>query len=250
MIYLAAAIWINVIVLMAWGIDYLWTRMVKPRYFNAALLPGTMVATLGRIVGLLITGAKVNNTALMSDDDQGAPQTDLQYEPKIPFFGPMLVGFIPLVAIGTAIYLLVMYLYEPLAQQLPVEKISAELPVSGAAFWDQLRHLIDLTEATYITLIKADYDNWQVCAAIYLMICLAIRSAPYRGNERGHFGAIATTAAIVALAGTVTTRPAELIEQSWPILVVTVGWLSLLLMGSLVARGIVAIVRGLAKGGG
>lgn len=249
MIYLSAAIWISLIVLMAWGIDRLWTRMIKPRYFNAALLPGTMVVTLGRIVGLLITGAKVNNTALMGDDDQGAPQTDLQYEPKIPVFGPMLVGFIPLVAIGTAIYLLVMYLYEPLAQKLPIDKISNQLPSTAAAFWDQLRHLIDLTEATYLTLVEADFDNWRVCAAIYLMICLAIRVAPFRGNERGHFGAIATTAAIVALVGTVTTRPAEVIEQSWPILVVTAGWLSLMLMGSLIIRGIVEIVRGLARGG-
>ncbi|MCA9254247.1 MAG: hypothetical protein KDA33_01360 [Phycisphaerales bacterium] len=249
MLFLSASIWVLMIVVLAWAVDYQWSRMIKPRYVNIALLPGTLVATLGRIVGLLITGAKVNNTALMGDDERGAPLTDAGFEPKIPVFGPVLIGFLPLVACGTAIYLVVNHLGDPIAQKVPIEKVAAETPASLGAFWSQSRSLIDLAEGTCDAIRTADFDRWQTWAFAYLLMCLAVRSAPFPGNVKGHFAAILATGGAVWLAGTLSPAPGKLIEQSWPVLGVTLGWLLLLLIISLIARGVFEIVRGLARAG-
>ncbi|MCB9852621.1 MAG: hypothetical protein H6819_05960 [Phycisphaerales bacterium] len=249
MLFLSASIWVLMIVVLAWAVDYQWSRMLKPRYVNIALLPGTLVATLGRIIGLLITGAKVNNTALMGDDERGAPLSDAAYEPKIPVFGPVLIGFLPLVACGTAIYLVVNHLGEPIAQKVPIEKIAAETPDSLGAFWSQSRSLIDLAEGTCNAIRTADYDRWQTWAFVYLLMCLAVRSAPFPGNVKGHFVAILAAGGIVWLMGTISPAPGLLIEQSWPVLAVTIGWLLLLLIISLIARGVFEIVKGLARAG-
>lgn len=249
MLFLSASIWVLMIVALAWAVDYQWSRMIKPRYVNIALLPGTLVATLGRIVGLLITGAKVNNTALMGDDDRGAPLTDAAYEPKIPVFGPVLIGFLPLLACGTAIYLVVNLLGEPIAQKVPVEKIAAETPSTLDAFWSQSRSLIDLAEATCNAIRMADYDRWQTWAFVYLLMCLAVRSAPFPGNVKGHFAAIVAAGGIIWLTSTLSPAPGAIVEQSWPVLAVTLGWLLLLLFVSLIARGAFEIARGLARGG-
>ncbi len=250
MLFLSASIWVLIIVVLAWAVDYQWSRMLKPRYVNIALLPGTLVATLGRVVGLLITGAKINNTALMGDDDRGAPLSDAGYEPKIPVFGPMLIGFLPLLACGTAIYLVVNLLGDPIAQKVPVEKIAAETPQSLEAFWSQSRSLIDLAEATSQAIRSADYDRWETWAFAYLLICLTVRAAPFPGNVKGHFAAILTAGGLVWLASTLSPAPGAMIEQSWPVLAVTIGWLLLLLIVSLVARGAFEIAKGLARGGG
>ncbi len=249
MIFLATSIWVFVIVLLAWGIDHHWSRMFKPRYVNLALLPGTLVATLGRVVGLLITGAKVNNTALMGDDERGAPLTDAEYEPKVPFFGPIIVGFMPLVACGTAIYLLVAYLGAPVTQKVPIDKVAAAAPDSLSDFWQQARSLVDLSEATCTAILEADYNRWETWAFIYLLMCLAVRAAPFPGNVKGHLCAVVATGGIVWLIGTLTPQPAAFIEHSWPVLAVTVGSLLLLMIVSLVARGAYEAVMGLARGG-
>lgn len=249
MLFLSASIWLLMIVGLAWAVDYQWSRMFKARYVNIALLPGTLVATLGRIVGLLITGAKINNTALMGDDDRGAPLSDAAYEPKIPVFGPVLIGFLPLLACGTAIYLVVNLLGAPIAQKVPIDKIAAQAPSSLAAFWAQTRSLIDLAEATCNAIRVADYHRWETWVFVYLLICLTVRAAPFPGNVKGHFAAIAAAGGIVWLMGTLSPAPGAIVEQSWPVLAVTIGWLLLLLLVSLIARGVYEIVKGLARTG-
>ena len=56
MIYFAVTFWLLVAVLTAWGVHQLWSGMLKPRTVNSILLPGTLVAQLGHVLGLLVTG--------------------------------------------------------------------------------------------------------------------------------------------------------------------------------------------------
>ncbi len=88
---------------------------------------------------------------------------------------------------------------------------------------------------------------WQIIAFVYLMICLTVRMAPFPGNAHGHIGAIAAVGCILALVGTISVEATAMVEQAWPLLSLTVGWLMLLLMASLVACGFVSTVRALAK---
>ena len=69
-----------------------------------ALLPGTLVAQLGHVVGLLVTGATVRNNALLGNDSWD-PETTTNPNPRIPIVGPIIIGMLPLLACGTAVLL-------------------------------------------------------------------------------------------------------------------------------------------------
>ena len=77
MLYAALTLWLLVIVFCAWGVHRIWSGLVKPRVVNTILLPGTLVAQLGHVLGLLVTGNPVRNTALMGDDEKGDPKFSL-----------------------------------------------------------------------------------------------------------------------------------------------------------------------------
>ncbi len=250
MIYAAFSLWLVAIVLMAWAVHELWSRITKPKAVNVALLPGTLVAQLGRIVGLLVTGARVTNTSLMGDDEDGAPTTERRYEAKLPVFGPVVVGLLPLLATGMMTYIVLVGLGKPVVtaayqagNPLPPDLILRELPNDPSAFWDQLRNLITLAQGTLDAVLRAELAPWRIAAFAYLMICMTVRMAPFAGNIRGHLGAIAATGIILALVGTLSSTPAQSIEHLWPLLSLTVGWLFLLLIISLIAHGVVATVK-------
>jgi hypothetical protein len=240
MVYAAASVWVMVVMLLAWGVHHLWSTIVKPKSVNTVLLPGTLVAQLGQIVGLLITGGTVNNTALMRGDEKGSPATNPNPQPKIPVIGPVIVALLPMVALGATLYLMIRKLGVPVLEKMPKELISGQLPGSLAAFWEQLRGLITLAEGTLNAVRSAENASWRVAVFIYLMTCLTVRMAPLPGNIRGHIGAIASLGVIAWLAGTVTPGIPEIILQGWPIMTLAVGWLLLLLLLSLVVRGVVS----------
>jgi hypothetical protein len=254
MIYAALSLWLVAIVLMAWAVHGLWSAIVKPKAVNVALLPGTLVTQLGRIVGLLVTGAKVTNTALMGDDEDGAPSTEPRYEARLPVFGPVVVGLLPLIAAGIMTYVVLVGLGEPVVaaayragNPLPPDLVLRELPEDASAFWDQLRNLITLAEGTLDAVLRAEMAPWRIAAFAYLMICMTVRMAPFSGNIRGHLGAIASTGVILALVGTLSPVPAQSIERLWPLVSLTVGWLFLLLIASLIVHGAVTSVRMIAR---
>lgn len=244
MIYAAATFWLTVIVLLAWGVYTLWTALAKPKTVNAVLLPGTLIAQLGRIVGLLITGATVNNTALMKNDEKGGPATDPNPQPRIPVIGPVIVAMLPMLALGGMIYLVVGRLGAAVMAQMPQEHmILQQVPTTLTAFWDQLRSLITLAERTLQAVRTAEIAKWKIAAFVYLMVCLTVRMSPLPGNIRGHIGATVTLGIIAWLAGTMSATLPGAIERGWPLLSLAVGWLILLMMFSLFVRGAVSAAQ-------
>ncbi len=243
MIYATASIWLVVVVLLAWAVHHVWSGITKPKTVNAVLLPGTLIAQLGRILGLLVTGATVNHTALMKDDDSGGPATDADPQPKLPIIGPVLVALLPMVALGALIYLAIAKLGMPVVVKVPQDLIATELPGTLAAFWGQLRGLITLAEGTLNAVQTAETPQWRVILFAYLMICLTVRMAPLPGNFRGHLGAIVTLGVIAWIVGSISAQMPGIIERAWPLLSLTVGWLLLLLMITLVVRGVLTSVR-------
>lgn len=247
MIYATACFWIAVAVLLAWGVNTLWLGMIRPKTVNMLLLPGTLMAMLARIVALLITGATVNDTALVKDGDKGEASFDPGPKPKLPVIGPVLVALLPMAALGGLIYVLGVRLGAPVLMGVPAEKISRQVPRTLTAIWAQLRDLITLSEATLNAVCTAAVDPWKILLFTYLLVCLTVRMAPLPGNVRGHLGAIASAGVIAFLAGTIYPTMPESIARAWPILALTVGWLTLLLLASLVARGVVASAKAIFK---
>jgi len=238
MIYAAATVWLAVMVLLAWGVHCLWSSIAKPRTVNGVLLPGTLIAQLGQIVGLLITGGTVNTSGATRGEDKGSPAGDSGPQPKIPIIGPVIVALLPMAALGAALYVVMMKLGVPVLARMPKDPIPMELPATMSAFWDQLRGVISLAEATLNAVRSPENTNWHVAVFVYLMICLTVRMAPLPGNARGHIGAVVVLGAVAWLTGTVTPGIPEIILGAWPILSLAVGSLLLLLMISLIARGV------------
>src|SRR5262245_33597867 len=113
MLYAALTFWLLLIVFTSWGVRNLWSGMVQPKIFNSVLLPGTLIGLRGHVLGLLGTGATIQETTLFKDDDTGEPETTSNPKPKIPILGHVIIGLLPLLACGAGVFLTAKFLGGP-----------------------------------------------------------------------------------------------------------------------------------------
>ncbi len=246
MLYAAMTFWILVVVLSAWGVHQLWSGLVKPRVVNTILLPGTLVAQLGHVLGLLVTGGTVNNTTLYKDDETGAPEQTQDPKPRIPIVGPVIIGMLPILACATAIYFVAYYLGGSVIREMNQQMVPHALPATLPQFWEMLRGAITLAETTLAAALHSDWGNWHVCLFLYLLVCLTVRMAPFPGNLRGAMGAIVVLGIIAYVVGKLASATSESVQGGWAILSLSVGTVLVLLIFSLVVRGGVGLCKLLA----
>lgn len=248
MLYAAAAFWILFAMLIAWAVDRIWGSMADPKTLRALLFPGTAIVQIGQLLGFLITGANVaKSSASGGKNGAGGKSGVFDWEPKMPIIGPIVVAFLPLVLLSLVICLVAVHLGTPVLTLLPAETVSADLPQTLSGFWEQVRGLVSLCEGTLEALRTAELEGWKRLLFAYLMACLTVRLAPLPGNLRGHLGAVAVAGTTAALAGTVAPPLPGLIQSAWPLLALAVGWLLILLLGSLLLRGMVSSARLILK---
>ena len=245
MVYASVCLWVLVIVLLAWGVQTIWAGMTRPKTLNVALLPGTIAASLGRIIALLITGATFPDAQKGGSGATGS--VELGPQPRMRVAGPIIVAAIPMTILAALIYVLIVRLGAPVVSQIPQNQIARDLPLNMPAFWEQLRALVTLCEKTLDAVRNTEVATWQRAAFVYLMICLTVRLAPFPGNLKGHVLAVVLLCIAAVLAGTLTPRLEELISASWPLLCLTVGWLLLLLLASLIAKAFISSARTVIK---
>lgn len=248
MLYAAMTFWLLVAVAAAWGVQQLWTGMVRPRVFNVVLLPGTLAAQLGHILGLLLTGGKVTNTSLISDDETGNPETTSDAKPRIPVVGPIVIGLLPLVACAAGIYFAAWYLGRPMAERVTSDVVGPSLPLTVAGCWDLLRGLVTVSENTVNAVLESNLGSWRTWLFLYLLTCLSVRMAPLPGNVRGSIGAILILGVVGALAASLFDVPDPRLQTGWAIIRLTVGTLLALLIISSLIRGTVAVVQAIRGG--
>lgn len=243
MVYAAFTFWLLVIVLTAWGVHRLWSGMVKPKVLNTVLLPGTLVAQIGHVLGLLVTGATVTNTTLYKNDESGNPETTTNPDPKIPVIGPVVIGLFPLLSCGTAIFFVAREWGQPIIANLAASPVRPVLPTTMAGMWQLLRDQITLVESMVTAMSAADLKGWQTWLFLYLLGCLSVRIAPFPGNLRGALGAILVlgigAATITSLFGVADPR----VQNAWAVLNLTVATLLFLLLTSLLVRGSVGLFQ-------
>ena len=247
MLYAALTFWLLVIVFCAWAVHWLWSQLVKPRIVNTVLLPGTLVAQLGHVFGLLITGNSVSNTKLMGDDEAGEPTSDTPEKHRIPILGSVLVGLLPLVACAAGLIWAASTLGRGILMTDAAIELPQSLPLSLAAFWQLLRNIIDSTENVLNTIIHSDLRNWTNLLFIYLAICLTVRMTPFEGNRRGAIGAILLAGVVIGVLATLIAPVNDVVLSSWPVLSFAVAMLLFLLLFSLLVTGIVGLFRIMAK---
>ena len=243
MIYVAASLWVLVIILLAWGVDRIWKSLAKPQTIRVFLWPGAMLAQIGRVLALLITGAKV----IKAPPESGEQGPTADWAPKMPVIGPMVVALVPMTMITCVLYFVGVRLGYAVVEKVPTSAVSTVPPLTLAALWDQLRALLTLSQGTLDALRNADLQPWKLLLFTYLMICFTIRLAPSPGNIRGHVGAIVVIGVAAGLAGTVLTELPNVIQSAWPLLALALGWLLLMLMGSLILRAAVSSAKVILK---
>ena len=251
MLYAALTFWLLVIVFSAWGVHWLWSEMVKPRIVNGVLLPGTLVAQLGHVLGLLITGNPVRNTSLMGQDERGEPETDTPSEQRVPVIGPIVIGLLPLLACATCLYLVAEWLGGGMLIVRDAESgpggLPQTLPTTIAGCWQLLRDGITAAENMLNAIRASDLTSWANVLFVYLAVCLTVRMTPMEGNRRGAIGAILLAGAVIGLLSSGFEAVRNAVESSWQILGFAVGMLLFLLLVSLLISGIVGLVRIFAK---
>lgn len=247
MLYAALTFWLFVIIFAAWGVHTLLSRLIKPRIVNSLLLPGTLAAQLGHVLGLLITGNEVHSTRLMGDDEKGDPQSETPTEHKIPVFGSILVGLLPLVACAGCLYLVSALWGQPVLRHGEPADVLQSLPTSLGQFWDLLRDAIDAMERMLNAILHSDLGEWTTLLFLYLAMCLTVRMAPFAGHQRGAIVAILLAGIVIGLIGTFVPATEKLVESSWPVLSFAVAMLLFLLMVSLVLTGVVGLFKVLSK---
>lgn len=247
MLYAALTFWLLVIVFSAWAVHWLWSRMIKPRAVNTVLLPGTLIAQLGHVLGLLITGNSVSNTKLMGDDEKGEPTSDSPDKQRIPVIGPVIIGLLPLVTCAACLYLAASTFGRSVLVQEAAPDLPQALPLTLAGFWELLRTSITVTENMLDSILGSSLTNWANILFLYLAVCLTVRMTPFEGNRRGAIGAILLSGLVIAIIASFASPVHNAILTSWPIVNFAVGMLLFLLIISLLISGVVGLIRILAR---
>ena len=242
-LYLALTFWLMVIVLAAWGVERLWSGMVRPKILNTLLLPGTLVAQIGHVLGLLVTGATINNTTLIKDDESGAPETTPDPHPRLPVIGPIIIGLLPLTACAAAIYAATRHLGGQIVRNMSFTAVGPTLPTTMAGMWQLLRDQVSLVESWVGAVAAADFADWKAGVFVYVVICLAVRIAPFPGNLRGSLAAIFLLGMAMAAITSLFDLADPRVQSGWAVLNLTVATLLFLLMISLLIRGSVGLVQ-------
>lgn len=245
-LYAALTLWLLVIMFSAWGVHRLWSALVKPRVVNSVLLPGTLVAQLGHVLGLLLSGNSVKNTKLMGDDEKGDPKSDTPEQQRLPILGPILVGLLPLAACAAGLYIAARLWGGGVIGRDPAQttlRVPQGLPTTLPGVWELLRGSITLMENMLNTILHSDLPNWPTVLFLYLAVCLTVRMAPFENNRRGAIGAIFLAAIVIAVLAALIPAAHDVVLSSWPILSFSVGMLLFLLLVSLLVSGVVGFVR-------
>ena len=263
MIYAALTLWLLGILAMGFGIHRLWSAMLRAQWVNWALLPGTIVSEMAYIFGCLIMGGEIRRAKLLdlpggktagprggksSSSSDGEPATEAA--PRWKVAGPLVASLLSLAACMAGILIAHSLLGGPVIREfitgeghLSSAGLPRALPTSWTDFWSQAEWQVALLHRMAETCGQVDWFNWRVPLFVYLSLCLSIRLAPVGRPVRPTLAAAVAIAAVIAVAGLLSTRFDGLTSDVWPLVTYVWSSLLLLLVGSLVARGLVGLVR-------
>lgn len=252
-VYVEFVIWLLLIVFCGIGVYRLWAQVLRPAWLGWVLLPATLVSEMAYIFGCLITGGEIRRAKLLSSfekSDPGEPTT--QAAPRWKVFGPITAALVAILACGAAIGLADRLLGEPVMREFRFASAladPADQPAALAswdALWARMENQLRLLRRTCETFARLDWLDWRVWLFVYLAMCLSVRLAPVRRDLRATLAAAVILAVMIVLIGAVTTRFDQILQAARPILTYVWGNLLLLLAVSLLARGLIALVRVLA----
>lgn len=250
MVYVEFVIWLLLIVCCGVGVYRLWTQMVRPAWVGWLLLPATLVSEMGYIFGCLITGGEVRRAKLLpAGKEGGSGEPTAEAAPRWKRIGPVVAALVAILACGGAIALADWLLGEPVMSQFdfagrladPAEQSAG--PGLWQAFWQRMDNQVRLLRGMCEALVRLDWLDWRVPLFVYLSVCLSVRLTPVRRELRATLAAAGVLAVGIVLVGAASTRFGQILGLVRPILTYVWGILLLLLVGSLVVRGLLGLLR-------
>ena len=243
MFYAATIFWLLILIFAAYGTYQLWAGLIKPPVLNLMLLPGTLAAQSGRMVGMLISGGTIQNVSLISEPRSSNAPTSKSSKPKIPIAGAVLIALLPLLACGFSLYVVVATIGADVLVAPETTVSQDTLPMTFNSMWEVLRNSINVAEQVTATILASDFRNWQTWLFVYLIVSLMVRLAPMPGMQRGTIGAVLLIGLVLGLIGQFAHTAEEMLQNFWSLLNFSVGSLLCLLLVSLMVRGGVGLFR-------
>jgi len=257
-IYAAFATWLILALFLGYGIGWLLAGLVRPKWLNWALLPGTIVSEMAYIFGCLVTGGEVRHARLMDAGDaagngrKGAP-SGTQAGGGLKLVSPLVASLLSIAACGAGILAAHSLLGKPVIREfllsgapLQMPDLPRDLPTTYDGLWYRLSVQVQLLRGMCDTWGRLKWLDWRVPLFVYLSLCLAVRLAPPRRPVRPHLAAAAAVAGVIALIGAMSERFTTLVADLWPLLTYVWSLLLFVLVAALLVRGAVALVRVLA----
>ena len=257
MTYVALTFWLFLILLTGIGVYRMLGSVGKSRWVDWALLPGTLVSEMAYILGCLITGGEVRRARLVPPAKAGpqAAAPGAEAAPRLKVIGPIVAALVAIVVCMAAIVVLHALLGGPILTQfsapslLPpaaAPELPRSVPTSWGGAWEALHGQLHLLRRMAETWGRADWLDWRVGLFVYLALCLAIRLAPVSRPVRPTLAAAVVISVVIALAGLVSTWFHDLVSKVWPLLTYVWTSLLLLLLLTLLVRGIIRLATLLA----
>ena len=254
MLYLALTFWLMIALLEAYGAFKLVEGLVRPRWINLVLLPGTVVSEMAHFLAALLTGAAVRDAKLVSDESIG--ESPAPSASGIPVLSPLLLALLPILSALVILFVLFKHFDATIVQNFALANCGTDLDLKQLAqgldwrlgSWFQAgRDLITLVERLIGVLPFSDITHtWKSWLFIYLTACLAVRMVPLRGNLRSGMASVALIGGLAAGLGWLLPSMADSLRTVWPLLGYTIALLTLLLGFALLVRGVVALAFVLA----
>ena len=258
MFYLALTFWLMIALLQAFAVYRLWQGIVRPRWINVVLLPGTIVAETAHFLAALLTGAPVRQAKLVSDDPigeaigGGSGGGGGGKEGKgVPVLSPLLLGLFPLLAGIIVIYLLYAYFDGAAVERIArhSQELSQRLDkvTPQPAEWPFyiIQQQLTLARELLNSLMRGA-ATWKLWLFAYLAMCLSVRMVPLRGNLRGGMAAVVLIGGLAAGLGYLFPSIDQGLHEQWKLVAYVIAQLTLLLAVTLAVRAIVALVFVLA----
>ncbi|MCL2701317.1 MAG: hypothetical protein FWE88_06450 [Phycisphaerae bacterium] len=250
-IYVWFILWMLLMLAMAAGVYALLARLISPTVVQWMLLPGTIVSEVACMVGTLITGGGIRRGAGGGGEGgEAAPAGG-----KLKALGAVVSPMLSIAAVVAVLLTAWTLLDKPVIKDfvgIGIPKIALAQSGPGSVdaawdtLWDQAHNQVTLVHRLTKTLASADWRDWRVPLFVVLTLCLAIRIWPARRPIRPTLIAVGFLAGAIAATGAIWPRFASLMEDLWPVLTYVWTTLLLALILTLLATGVVAMVRALS----
>jgi hypothetical protein len=262
LIYVAFTVWLFAILFAGIGVYRLWAQLSRPLWVNWLLLPGTFVSEMCYIFGTLITGGEIRRVQLMPAGKSGRGASDgepvTEDAPRLKVVGPAVASLTAVIGSLAALVALYSLLETPAIRQFVISSdlwipwgkkgLPRRLPETWDQFWQLVKFQFDLVKGMLESWRELDWLDWRIPLFVYLAACLSIRLAPVGRDLRWSLGAMVLVSVLIGLSGLVSERFDNMIQDGdlWYFLTYIWTLLLLLLLVTLVLRGLVGLTRILA----